>query len=91
MFFMGVLRRGVFQFAHTDAGMAYDFNVAAPIGLYDVGISLVGEEQTDAPARRVSGMVFYDVHYYHVPGVRREPLWHGQAMPCDVLSASWLF
>jgi hypothetical protein len=52
------LRRVVFQFAHADTGVSYDFYVAAPVCRYDLVISLVGEELTDAPARRVSGVVF---------------------------------
>jgi len=81
------LRRVVFQFAHADAAVPYDFDVALRVCLYGFVISLVGEEQTDAPARSVSGVVFFDVQYYHVPRVRRITLRRGLVVSRDVLPA----
>jgi hypothetical protein len=71
------LRRVVFQFAHADAGVSYDFYVAALVSLYCFVISIVGEEQPNAPIGFVSGVVPPNVQYYHVPRVRRVPLRRG--------------
>jgi len=55
--------------------------------LYSSALALVGEELTDAPARFISGVVFYDVQYYHVPGVRRVTLRRGHAVAVYLLPA----
>jgi hypothetical protein len=70
----------VFYLAHADAGVPYDFYIPAPVCLYGFVIPIVGEEQTDAPARRVPGVAFYGVQYYHVPRVRRVPLRRGHTV-----------
>jgi hypothetical protein len=81
------LRRVVFQFAHADAGVAYDFYVALSVCRYDFIISLVGEELTDAPALFVSGIVPPNVQYYHVPRVRRVSFRRGHAVAVYFLPA----
>ena len=81
------LRRNVFQFAYSDVAVSYDFYIALRVCCYDFVISLVGEEKPDAPARFVSGVIFYGFQYNHVPRVRRVTLRRGYAVSVDFAAA----